>query len=257
MWFTALSFLSHSSLGIDGLTTVPSVPQTEYHRPASRSASGGLRRSSIRDSIRVAKSKERPAIGGHAYSSPITTLQHQAIEGVGMPASADDVESDAAEAPSIPRTAAHTRTHVRRRSSTGPRPGPPNSFHSFPSGPVNASTRSLKDPSKHEYSPFPPRAPGASAPSSVHNAHDTISHRPSQPVHDPMPPIRNNFFDAVGTVRMEAFVEGKDVREKRAPKKPPPLGNSRARKSGKKDLRYWGVGGENPRKGLEDPFMGF
>lgn len=91
-------------------------------------------------------------------------------------------------------------------------------------------------------------------------------------VHEPLPsldPIRNNFFDAVGTVRMEAFVEGKEKRrEGRERKVPPqPLGNSWAKKQGKKDLRYWGVGGESVGgssvggvrgdRGLEDPFGGF
>jgi len=260
VWLTALSFLSGSPLGMDDLATVPPVPQTENQRPASRSASGGLRRSSIRDSIRVAKSKERPAMGGHAYSSPITSLQHQAIECVGMPAVTDDIESDAAEAPSIPRTATHTRTHARKRSNTGPRPAPPNNFHSFPAGAVNASTRSLKNPNPHDYSALSTQDLGAPAPG---NAHDTISRHHSQVVHDPMPPIRNNFFDAVGTVRMEAFVEGKEIRGKKVPKKTPPAGNRWAKKPGKKDLRYWGVGGERttggsgPEKGSEDPFLSF
>lgn len=239
---------------------VPPMLQTEYQRPASRSASAFPRRSSIRDSIRVTKFKERPTMGEHAYSSPVTTLYHQAIDGVGIPTIADDIESDAAEAPSIPRTATHTRTHARKRSNTGPRPARPSGFHSFPAGTVNASTRSLKNPNADDYSAFPPRDPGASAPAS---AHDTMSDPPSQAVHDPVPLIRNNFFDAVGTVRMEAFVEGKEVRGKKAPRKPPPRGNSWAKKPGKKDLRYWGVGGERvpggsgPEKGLEDPFSGY
>lgn len=240
---------------MDDLAVVPPMLQTEYERPASRSASGGLRRSSIRDSVQVTKSKERPTMGGHAYSSPVTTLYHQAIDGGSIPTNADDIESDAAEAPSIPRTATHTRTHARKRSNTGPRPAPPNSFNSFPAGTVNASTRSLKTPNTYDYSAFPPRDPGASAPTS---AYDTMSHHPS--IHDPMPPIRNNFFDAVGTIRMEAFVEGKELRGKKVAKQPPPMGNSSAKKPGKKDLRYWGVGGESrsggggPDKGLEDPF---
>jgi len=245
---------------MDDLAIGPPMLQTEYQHPASKSGNGRLRRSSIRDSIRVAKSKERPAMAGHAYSSPITTLHHQAIDGVSIPTITDDNESDAAEAPSIPRTATHTRTHARKRSNTGPRPAPPNSFHSFPAGTVNASTRSLKNPDTHDYSAFPPGDPGASAPTS---AHDTMSYRPLQTFHDPMPPIRNNFFDAVGTVRMEAFVEGKELRGKKVSKKTPPVGNSWAKKPGKKDLRYWGVGGEKatggngPQKGFEDPFRSF
>ena len=73
-------------------------------------------------------------------------------------------------------------------------------------------------------------------------------------------PVRNNFFDAVGTVRMEAFVDQKDMRGEKAPRKQPSLGNHWAKKTGKKDLRYWGVGGERtaggggPGKGVDDPF---
>ena len=244
VWLNALSFLSHSSLGMDDLTSIPPVPQAEYPRPPSQPAGGGLRRSSIRDSIRIAKSKERRTTGGRAYSSPITTLPHASFEAIKMPALPDDAESDAAEAPSIPRTAAQTRTHARKRSSSGPRPLPPISTSAFPAG-IGAlnSARSLKNPST---------ANGCSALST--------RGRPSQPTHDPMPPldpIRNNFFDAVGTARMEAFVErggNKGVVKKQSPTLP--LVNNWARKTGKKDLRYWGVGREteSSSRGLEDPF---
>ena len=161
-----------------------------------------------------------------------------------MPALPDDTESDAAEAPSIPRTAAQTRTHARKRSSSGPRPLPVNSTSGFPAG-IGAinSARSLKIPST------------ANEGSAL-----SIRGRPLPPAHEAMPPldpIRNNFFDAVGTARMEAFVErgGKNgVVKKRSPALP--LSNNWGRKTGKKDLRYWGVGGEKASSstGLEDPF---
>ena len=244
VWLNALSFLSHSSLGMDDLTTIPPVPQAEYPRPPSQRAGGGLRRSSIRDSIRVAKSKERPTTGGRAYSSPITTLPQASLEDIRMPALPDGTGSDAAEAPSIPRTAAQTRTHARKRSSSGPRPLPLNIRPGFPVG-IGAlnSARSLKTPS-------------------IANERSALAARgqPSQPTHDPMSPldpIRNNFFDAVGTARMEAFVERGGVKGV-VKKQPPPssLRNNWARKTGKKDLRYWGVGGEKAPSstGLEDPF---
>ena len=196
-------------------------------------------------------------IGSHAYSSPITTLHLDSLNDPRPPILADEPDSDAAEAPSIPRTAAQSRTHNRKRSSTGPRPAPPNSFHSFPTSAAMASTGSLKNPTipSSDFSAFPPRDPGASS----------HGHRPPQLLHDPLPPldpIRNNFFDAVGTVRMEAFVESKKKRRPAAQS----LGNSWAgeKKTGKKDLRYWGVGGEKVAgdagvmgMGLEDPFRGF
>lgn len=208
-------------------------------------------------------------MGGHAYSSPITTLQHGRLESLGMPILADDPDSDAAEPPAIPRTAAHTRTYARKRSNTGPRPVLPGS-HSFPSSAAMASTRISKSPSVQDLSVFPSHGSDASAPES---AHGIIQDNLSQQFHDPMPPLplsklKNNFFDAVGTVRMEAFVEkkvgvGEGEGEQR---RQPPSGNSWAKGYSKKDLSYWGFGGEpkewakgemgtGPR--MEDPFQGF
>ena len=262
VWLTALSFLSHSPLDLDGLTTIPAMPHEEHQRPSSQHASGGLRRSTIRDSIRIAKLKERPSMRGHAYSSPISVLQHGRLESPKLPTLADDPDCDAAEPPAIPRTA-------RKRSSTGPRPALPSSLHRFPAGAAMASTHVLRSPSIQDLSKFPTHGSDASAPMSAHGA---IQNNPSQWDHDPMPPIpssglRNNFFDAVGTVRMEAFVEEKESMEReRERRRQPPLGNSWAKGHSKKDLRYWGVGGElnngmdgvmGAGMGMEDPFRGF
>lgn len=266
VWLTALSFLSHSPLGMDALATIPPMPQHEDLRPPSQPVGGGLRRAPIRDSIRVAKSKPRPSMNGHAYSSPIATLRPETIEGPRMPVLDDELDSDAAEPPAIPRTTSQTRTHnhARKRSNTAPRPAPPNSFHSFPAN-AAASTRSLKSSTHNVYPAFPRRGP--SAPTSVDG---TTNQYNSQVSHDPMPVIRNNFFDAVGsgTVRMEAFIEPKyeAPKERRHGRnKVPLLGNSWAKPpaSKKKDLRYWGIGSSESMgsrsKGAEneDPFRGF
>lgn len=206
---------------------------------------------------------------GHAYSSPATAPQHGRLECPELPTLADDPECDAAEPPAIPRTTAHTRTYARKRSSTGPRPALPSSVHSFPAGAAMASTHVLRSSSIQDLSRLPSRGSDASAPKS---AHRVIQHNPSQWHHDPMPPLpssglRNNFFDAVGTVRMEAFVDKKEsVEREREQRRQPPLGNSWAKGYSKKDLRYWGVGGELNRGvdgamgaglGMEDPFRGF
>ena len=252
---------------MEDLATVPPMPQHEDQRPPSQPVGGGLRRAPIRDSIRIAKLKPRPALNGHAYSSPVTTLRDETFDGPRMPVLNDDPDSDAAEPPGIPRTTSQTRTHnhARKRSNTGPRPAPPNSFHSFPAN-AGLSTRSLKSSAgaRELDSAFPPRGP--SVPTS---ADGTVKHHISQISHDPMPVIRNNFFDAVGsgTVRMEAFIEPKDTPPKermQVRKQVPPLGNSWATrpKSKKKDLRYWGIGGSTDSMGAgrarsEDPFRGF
>lgn len=70
-------------------------------------------------------------------------------------------------------------------------------------------------------------------------------------------PVRNDFFDAVGTVRMEAFVDRsvekvpEHFKQKKVSRK----------KEHKKDMGYWGVP-ESPREPParfrgDDPFRGF
>lgn len=270
IWLTALSFLSHSPLDLDDLTTIPAMPHEGQQRPSSHHAGGGLRRSAVRDSIRIAKLKERPSMRGHAYSSPNTALQHSRLESPELPTLVDNLDCDAAEAPAIPRTAAHTRTYARKRSSTGPRPALPSSLHSFPAGAAKASTHVLRSPSVQDLSRFSSHgSDGSAAPLSADGA---TQYNPLQWDRDPMLPLqssglRNNFFDAVGTVRMEAFVEKKPSTDReREQRRQPPLGNSWAKGHSKKDLRYWGVGGELNRGvdgamgagiGMEDPFRGF
>lgn len=75
--------------------------------------------------------------------------------------------------------------------------------------------------------------------------------------------VRNDFFDAVGTVRMEAFVDR--TVDKAAPEHHKQKKESRSRKAPKKkDMGYWGVPA-SPREAPtnssnfrgEDPFRGF
>lgn len=256
VWLAALSFLSHSSSGMDGGIPIVPVPQQEYQPPAL-GMSGGLRRAPIRDSIRVAKGKTRPALIGHSYTSPASNFQGQALQS--KPYSNNDPESDAAEPPHVPRIA----THSRKRSNTGPRPTPPSAFRSHS---AQTSTLSLnKVPTRDAYA-FPRANP---APISRQSS---MSYRTRDANIAPLPIIRNNFFDAVGTIRMEAFVDVQNGRKENAA-----AGHMQARKEDrrsyrtrlgrKKDMSYWGVGvatgsggtmhgGESKYRG-EDPFKEF
>ena len=260
IWLTALSFLSHSTMGMDDLATIPPVPQQEYKPPPSRDSIA--RRTPVRDSIRLAKSKARPTVGGHSYTSPVGPHENQTQ---GAPGIEDEIMSDAAEPPHVPRVSAHGR----KRSSTGPRPPLPSATNSFPSNIAAASTHSLRPIASRDV--YPPLSRGqlgiSSGPGTTSRQSGTYHPTSSSGT------VRNNFFETVGTVRMEAFVDrkgelgkAKEVKEKRS---------YRTRQGRKKDMSYWGMsppGGSGPKADTdvpakqewgearwlgEDPFQGF
>ena len=84
----------------------------------------------------------------------------------------------------------------------------------------------------------------------------------------PLYAVRNDFFDAVGTVRMEAFIDraerGSGSTSHANGRKKDGRGH-RIRQARKKDLSYWGVGGlgssavvgHESRWKRDDPFQGF
>ncbi|SLM38643.1 Pleckstrin homology domain, Mcp5-type [Lasallia pustulata] len=223
VWLTALSFLSHSSLGAHDLPPPPPLPQQDS-RPSSRQQQWGAtsRRSSIRDSIRVAKAKARPAIG-HAHSSPVGIFRSGNTIHEGdtfhFPQIPDDSEHEAAAAPHVPRFPSHTR----QRSNTGPTPitsagalrrlsnsnsnltvplvscAPPESRRRIRStSSANASEHSFFDRAALDQL-------GSGVPSGVAARRASAT---SEGVGGRASP---NFSDAMGTVRMEAFVEGVGV----------------------------------------------
>ena len=199
VWLTALSFLSHSSLAASDLTALPPVPTQEYHPPPHQKATPSLRRNPIRDSIRVAKGKPRPMFnrGSQSYTASAGTGIRQTTTFPSLPTTADFDEGDeegAAEPPNIPRTAARTR----KRSNTGPLPISPqfSTFRSFSATamPSRESFRTAKSGSTDALSSV-----GHST--SIYEGDFGGSMNSSHAI----PGI--NFFDAVGTVRMEAFVD--------------------------------------------------
>ena len=220
IWLTALSFLAHSSQAVPEIVATPaplpqpSIPEFEMSRQGAR-----LRKNNIRDSIRVAKSKTVVARQG-------PTSVHSSQQG---DASLRDAESlytsntdhivAAADPPIVPRFTdrgdrAHQGppfTHNRKRSNTGSRIPPPLSFRGF-SGPVasgHAPTSSTTGMSV-----------GTTGSSDIYNQSQpsgsiagytnmTTSGRSSVRTSDASArpgAVVNNFFDAVGTMRMEAFI---------------------------------------------------
>ncbi len=256
VWLTALSFLSHSTLGVHGLDSRPPVPQQEYEPPPRQNA-GTLRRNPIRDSIRVAKGKARPNFNGpRAYTSPAGAIRPEPIQESNLHYGPQEEIPDAAEPPHVPRVSSHTR----KRSNTGPRQSA-GAFRSLANHAAFTSNHSLNTAPSGET-----HAPTSFAGIGHRSGQSSLSQRTSE-ASGPSGIVVNNFFDAVGTVRMEAFVErprrhdmeGQDQRLTRK--------SYRTRQGRKKDMSYWGAsnaghaqqvgeGGEVPFRS-DDPFRGF
>ena len=220
IWLTALSFLAHSSQAVPEIVAAPlpvpqpTIPDFEIPRQGAR-----LRKQNIRDSIRVAKGKTAVARQG-------PTSVHSSQQG---DPSIREVESfytqntepinEAADPPIVPRFTdrgerAHQGpplTHQRKRSNTGSRIPPPLSFRGF-SGPIGnghaptSSTAGMSvgtNGSSDIYNQSLPSGSIAGYTNMTTSGRSSIrtsdaSGRPGAVV--------NNFFDAVGTMRMEAFI---------------------------------------------------
>ena len=257
-WLTALAFLSQSSDGPTesfqrSLAPQPQAPQ-ETEVPAPQ-ANGGSRRNTIRDSIRIAKGKSRPDLSG---------VVPQPIHGGGgpMPDGAQDVSAAmgpldamtlAADPPIVPRFL----VHGRRRSNTGPHK-PPTSFRSFTHQAMPSSNYSFVTNGSSELNGNGSSHGGLgfhSGQSSFSRGTSDVS-APSIPMAPPQ-----NFFDAVGTVRMEAFV-----------RRPPSIDPEEGRRGEQRKKRVkggtWAGRGSTEQNGervgqhdhfvqTEDPFRGF
>lgn len=214
IWLTSLSFLAHSNQAIPDSLLMPPQPKPlpeQYELPKPK-------RKQIRDSIRLTKAKagmiksdavtpESPQLDSAPpdipmYRPPLPELYP-------VPTHAREVSMDAAEPPPIPRFADRANpsgaVHGRKRSNTGGHGPPPLSFRGF-SGPTgggafHASTNStagnsiLTAGSSDIYSNG-----GASAMSWMTGSMPTSETSSSRTA------ATNNLFDAVGTVRMEAFI---------------------------------------------------
>ncbi|KAL8798503.1 MAG: hypothetical protein Q9182_006610 [Xanthomendoza sp. 2 TL-2023] len=242
IWLTALSYLSHSTLGMEDLAAVPPAPQAEYRSLPSRGG-GGARRSP-RDSIRIAKSKERPLLHPRRVTAPTTAnaASNSSIEGFGHEAARDSV-SDAAEPPPIPRVS----THGHKRSTTGPRPGLQSAFYSFPSNMVRPSSPNIRPTAAQDHAVSVEAARGFQG---ISSRPSTMTRQMSESATTEPALVRNDFFDAVGTVRMEAFIDQpKQESFDSGWGKAVPRNDYRTRQGRKKDMRYWGIMGEAGNQG--------
>ncbi|KAL2005307.1 hypothetical protein VTN00DRAFT_2517 [Thermoascus crustaceus] len=243
VWLTALSFLSHSATGMNDLAGLPPVPQ-ENSAPSPSTAA--LRRNPIRDSIKVAKVKPLSGAKGNrsfnAHPVPVPEIPMDRMEGL-------DPVMDAADPPNVPRFS----SHARKRSNTAPR-APPSALRSFASQVTMPST----------YSATTAGSSDIYAPSSIGHGFNSGGSSFSRRTSDASGPSSvgtGNFFDAVGTVRMEAFIHSTNNMGRYR-------GGYRSRHSVRRDSSQWGSGHHDidfPRSEdgseiyfrNEDPFRGF
>ncbi|KAH8596401.1 hypothetical protein B0O99DRAFT_651608 [Bisporella sp. PMI_857] len=230
IWLTALSFLAHSSQAVPEIVAAPlpipkpTIPDFEPPRQGTR-----LRRNGIRDSIRVAKGK-------NAVARPGPLSVHSSQHGGDSIREAESFYSNsqigpyAADPPIVPRFSDRgsergsergyfeksipSAAHSRKRSNTGPRMAPPLSFRGF-SGPAVTLSNSSHAPS----SSIAGMSVGTTGSSDIYQSQASgsvagytgmsVSGRSSVRTSDASArpgAVVNNFFDAVGTMRMEAFI---------------------------------------------------
>jgi hypothetical protein len=229
IWLTSLSFLAHSNQAIPDTLVVPQPqPKTlveQYELPKPKQP----KRRAIRDSIRLTKAKTAviksdPITGpiaedtSYMDSAPpsIPTFRPPPVPEIyNLPTHARDMSRDAAEPPAIPRfhdRASQLPVHGRKRSNTGGHVPPPLSFRGFSgpagSGSYHTATNStagnsvMTAGSSDIYS----NAGASAVTGSSGMTWATPSVRTSEASSRPSGPVMNNFFDAIGTVRMEAFI---------------------------------------------------
>lgn len=218
VWLTALSFLAHSSQAVPDMVQAPlpipqpSIPDFEIPRQANR-----LRKGGIRDSIRVAKGKTTAARQG-----PISVHSSQPDQSIreveSFYSSRADIDPGVAEPPIIPRFSDRGMTgppltHGRKRSNTGSRIPPPLSFRGFsgPSGSSNSGHAPTSSTAGMSIGTAGSSDIYQSQPSSSIAGYNgmSVSGRSSIRTSDASGrpgAVVNNFFDAVGTMRMEAFI---------------------------------------------------
>lgn len=221
LWLTALAFLAHSQQAVPDMISPAALPPLgptaaklapNFGPPPSKSKKPG-----IRDSIMLKKGKA-PAVPQNA---PLPTNQLEEAftfkpdtfaETVGHQR---DLSRDVAEPPFVPRfherstERVHERAnqvvlHGRKRSNTGGHTGPPLSFRGF-SSPIQSSYHNSTNSTAGNSVITTGSSEQYQASSNGHStwAMSTVgSQRTSEASSRP----GNNFFEAIGTVRMEAFI---------------------------------------------------
>ncbi|OJJ84966.1 putative nuclear migration protein [Aspergillus glaucus CBS 516.65] len=245
VWLTALSFLSHSSMDLDEIANLPPIPQAQAN--ASPASTGSIRKNPIRESFKAAKFPR-------AYPKRPFANNNKPAPVPEDPMDDNDSMFDAAAPPTVPM---FSSKHNRKRSNTGPRMPPPSSMRNFSAmGP--ASNNNSFD------AIYPPSIP-TNGPNSTRTSISRRTSETSGPSSSVAGSATSNFFDAIGTVRMEAFIDQTDANR-------PPRGSSRQgqRHRRKPSSSQWssglssGYGYPQPRGSFEtsgsrfeDPFKGF
>ncbi|PLB42414.1 putative nuclear migration protein [Aspergillus candidus] len=188
VWLTALSFLSHSTMGVQDLASLPPAPQEEFSSPVPAPA---LRRNPIRDSIKIAKGRPRPG-----PKPKLSFNQPEPVPELPLELETADSIDGAADPPTVPRFS----NHARKRSNPTTRMPVLRNFSSQATMPSIASTRGSSE------AHTPSQGPG------VNSGRSSLSHRTSEASTG-----TGNFFDAVGTVRMEAFIDQTESNRNRVP----------------------------------------
>lgn len=226
LWLTSLSFLAHSTQAVpEVLSPVPPQPLLKptsaptYEVPATRT-----KKPTIRDSIRLAKGKHPGLIKPEPLPVSSEQLEEDELEfkpeALSTLNHARDLSRDVAEPPFIPRyherssERVHERAnqvvlHGRKRSNTGGHIPPPLSFRGFSgpaagSGSYHTATDSIAGNSVGTSENSDMYAVGSSTghAASTWGMSTNGSVRTSEASSRP----GNNFFEAIGTVRMEAFI---------------------------------------------------
>ncbi|RMY68765.1 hypothetical protein D0863_06907 [Hortaea werneckii] len=249
LWMTALSFLAESGHQPQQLS--PSVPAhgppppTPLESvPIKRRRSPPFGRTNIRDSVRLAKGR-RPSM--HAS---VTGPAHTSV-----PGGDTDAKDFGADFPAVPRLYSGTAKHQRKRSNTSPRlPAPLNNVRSFSSSAVASSTSASSRPTPASVNGSSLRTDLLSSSSKSGSRRESVAS-----------PDRPNFFEAVGTLRMEAFVDP-NVRDGvlYVPAPPPvPAAHAQSPRRRRGDSNFSQTTNEKRRAGYVfdengvDPFQGF
>jgi hypothetical protein len=222
-----------------------------------RARGPSLQRAGIRDSVRIAKDKAgRPTpatrlLGGGPASRTLSPTIH---EYHGSETKDDEPISDSAEAPTIPRFA-----HGRKRSTTGPRL-PSSALRNFSY--TQAPSPSFPSAASSEYGGTPSVSVAGG---SIYGGNSLIaSTRTSEASSSAAG--RKNALEGIGTVRMEAFVEGRDGLIRRdSQESGDVLGVISSGRTSRRNNRFSGSGSDPRRSGVVyteefdtfDPFRGF
>ncbi|PNY23668.1 Uncharacterized protein TCAP_06392 [Tolypocladium capitatum] len=220
LWLTALSFLAHSSQAVPEIIAAPQPRLKQQALPEFEMPKSRFKRGGIRDSIRLAKYKSNvPGMGPPSIPSipsapssrmgDVASFRHRDSSSAVSPGHSREQSHEAAEPPYIPRFTERNSNpataHGRKRSNTGGHVAPPLSFRGFSGpaggGPHHSSSHSTANASVGTAGSSDIYQSQASSNNMTWGMSQTASQCTSEASSRP-----GNFFDAIGTVRMEAFI---------------------------------------------------